>query len=413
MYDTNIPHLAIFSPGVGSGGPWRYVHSLLAALDPAEFRVSVFCDIEGEYTPCPRVRVIPWRGSPQRRQLYEVASTQAASIRTQGRALLPRPVKVWAGFMRESRRLARIFRQHNIQLMHTQNTGCEESAVAAKLAGIPHVLGTFHVDSTYDLHRVRHGMGHRSLEVFSNRCLDQAIAVSEATRKDWLQRTHIPADRVVTIHNGIDPEKFCRHQTREQARQVLNLPQDAMVIGGLGRLDEAKGFGDLITAAGLLRDEFPRMCVAIAGAGPLQSELEGQIERLGLSGVVRLVGFQRDVQVVLDALDVYAIPSLCEALPYALLEAMATELPVVGSAVGGIPEVIVEGETGFVVPSRQPARLAQQLRTLLLNDELRQRMGVAGRQRVIQYFHERDMVRKTIELYRQYLRPVQTNNNSR
>jgi glycosyltransferase involved in cell wall biosynthesis len=278
------------------------------------------------------------------------------------------------------------------------------------LAGIPHVLGTFHVDSTYDLHRVRHGVGHRSLEVISNRCLDRAIAVSEATRKDWLQRTHIPADRVVTIHNGIDPEKFCRQQTREQARQVLNLPQDAMVIGGLGRLDEAKGFGDLITAAVLLRDEFPRMCVAIAGAGPLQSELEGQVERLGLNGVVRLVGFQRDVQVVLDALDVYAIPSLCEALPYALLEAMASELPVVGSAVGGIPEVIVEGETGFVVPARRPDRLAEQLRTLLLNDELRQRMGMAGRQRVTQHFHERDMLRKTIELYRQYMRPVQAIN---
>lgn len=402
--------LAFFAPGGGYGGPWRYVHSIVAALDPAEFQVSVFCDMEGEYTPCPWVRLIPWRVNSQRQQFQHVTTTKTTPVWRQGRALIPTPVKVWGGFLRESRRLARIFRQENVHLLHTQNTGCEESAVAAKLAGIPHVIGTFHVDSTVDIQRLRSGPTHRSLEVISNRCLDQAIAVSEATRKDWLQRTHIPADRVVTIHNGIDPEKFCRQQTREQARQVLNLPQDALLIGGLGRLDEAKGFGDLITAASLLRAEFPRMCVAIAGAGPLQSELEGQIERLGLSGVVRLVGFQRDVQVVLDALDVFAMPSLCETLGYAMLEAMASELPVVGSAVGGIPEVIVEGETGFVVPSRQSARLAQQLRTLLLNDELRQRMGVAGRQRVTQHFHERDMVRKTIELYRQYFRPVQAMN---
>jgi glycosyltransferase involved in cell wall biosynthesis len=139
--------------------------------------------------------------------------------------------------------------------------------------------------------------------------------------------------------------------------------------------------------------------VIVAGAGPLRESLEQQAARLGLSNV-RFLGFRSDVQPVLDALDVFAMPSLCETLGYALLEAMATELPAVGSAVGGIPEVIVPGETGFVVPPRNADRLAEGLRGLLRDAELRMRMGGAGRRRVGRDFHERDMVQKTIEVYR-------------
>src|SRR5207253_6549325 len=135
-------------------------------------------------------------------------------------------------------------------------------------------------------------------------------------------------------------------------------------------------------------------------AGPLRKELEAEATRHGVADRVRFLGFQSDVQLPLDALDVFAMPSRCEALPYALLEAMATELPAVGAAVGGVPEVIVPGQTGFVVPPRDPDALAASLRTLLKDADLRRWMGAAGRERVVRDFHERDMVRKTIELYR-------------
>jgi glycosyltransferase involved in cell wall biosynthesis len=262
------------------------------------------------------------------------------------------------------------------------------------------VIGTFHVDSTYDLHRERSGPSHRMMEMLSNRCLDKAIAVSHAAKRDWIRRTHIPAGRVVTIHNGIDPEKFQRRHSREEARRILGLPTHGLIIGGLGRLDEAKGFTYLIEAAAMLRGEFPNLYVAIAGDGPLRKELEQKVEQFGLAGRVRFLGFLSNVQILLDTLDVFALPSLCETLGYALLEAMATELPAVGSTVGGIPEVILEGATGFLVPPRNPERLAVALRTLLRDNEMGMRMGIAGRERVIRHFHERDMVRKTIDLYR-------------
>ena len=402
--NRSTPRLGFYCPGAGTGGPWRYVHSILAALDPNEFDATVFCDLPGEYEPRPWVKVD--RLSDPRAHSGAAPVTANGSHPLKRSAitrLAPKAVRLWAGFGEQARRLSRLIRRHPVDLFHTQNTGCEESPVAAKMAGVRHVIGTFHVNSALDLHRVRSGPSHRVLEHLSNRCLDTAIAVSHATKRDWVRRSHIPANRVVTIHNGIDPEKFRRRQSREAARAALGLLTDGPIVGGLGRLDEVKGFAFLFAAAVRLRREFPNLIVAIAGAGPLRESLEQQAAQLDLIGVVRFLGFQSDVQLVLDALDVFAIPSLCEALPFALLEAMAAELPAVGAAVGGIPEVIVPGETGFVIPARDPARLAESLRVLLKDAALRTRMGTAGRARVIRDFHERDMVQKTLQLYRDAL----------
>lgn len=397
------PRLGLYCPGGGTGGPWRYVHSILAGIDPGEFDVAIFCDLPGAYEPRPWVKVVSLgeQGAHANEAAAATPNDHPPAKRPVLTRLAPKTVRLWAGFGKEARRLARLLRRHPVDVFHTQYTGCEESPVAAKLAGIRAVLGTFHVNSALDLHRVRSGPTHRLLEMVSNRCLDTAVAVSQATKRDWVRRTHIPASRVVTIHNGIEPDKFRRRQSREIARRVLGLPENGLVVGGLGRLDEAKGFMHLIDAATRLRPEFPNLTVALAGAGPLREALEHQVEQLGLSNVVRFLGFQSDVQTVLDALDVFAIPSLSEALPFALLEAMATELPAVGAAVGGIPEVIVPGETGFVIPPRQPDRLAESLRVLLKDAALRTRLGTAGRARVVRYFHERDMVQKTIDVYRQ------------
>ena len=394
--------LAIYCPGNGTGGPWRYAHSILAALDPAEFDVTVFSDLT-EYQPRPWVNAVSLAATAEPAGVVVGSAPQVRPRRSTLTRLVPPVVRQWAGFGRESRSLARVLRRHPVDVFHTQNTGCEESPVAARLAGVPRVIGTFHVDTTYDLHRERSGPSYRLMELVSNQCLDVGIAVSRETGRDWVRRTRLPAGRVTTIHNGIDPDRFRRRQSRADARAQLGLPTDALVVGGLGRLDEAKGFEFLIAATAELRAEFPRLVVAIAGSGPQREYLEAEAERRGVADRVRFLGFQSDVQPVLDALDVFAMPSRCEALPYALLEAMATELPAVAAAVGGIPEVIVQGETGLVVPARDPGALASSLRTLLSDESLRQRMGAAGRGRVVRHFHERDMVRKTTQLYRQAL----------
>lgn len=333
----------------------------------------------------------------------ERGSLDGISLKARIARLVPKPARTLLGFRRDSLRLAKSIRVPGIDIFHAQNTGCEEAPVAARLAGARCVLGTFHVDSTYDLERKRSGLAHRATEWYSNRCLHMAIAVSEATKRDWVRRSGIPADRVTTIHNGIDPDHFRRTFSHEAARAALGLPQDAIIVGGLGRLDAAKGFSHLIEAAAMLSSDFPNLVVAIAGNGPLREQLEAKAASLGISERVVFLGFQSNVNEVLDAFDVFALSSLCEALPFALLEAMSHELPTVGTTVGGVTEVIVPNETGFLVPPSDAAALARSLRPLLEASELRQRMGKAARERVIKQFHEADMVRKTMDVYREML----------
>jgi glycosyltransferase involved in cell wall biosynthesis len=212
------------------------------------------------------------------------------------------------------------------------------------------------------------------------------------------------AARVTTIHNGIDPETFRRRSSPAVARGLLGLPNDGRpVVGSTGRLDEAKGYSFLLDAVARLRGRGHDLVVAIAGDGPDRKHLEYLAAQLGIADAVRFLGFQRDVQPVLDALDLFVLPSLTETLGYSLLEAMATELPTIGSRVGGIPEVIVPGQTGLLVPPRDPDALTAAIEQLIRSPALCRRMGSAGRERVVRHFHERDMVRKTIECYRAVL----------
>lgn len=400
--------LGIYCPGTGVGGPWRYVHGLLAAIDPHDFDVYVYSDLSGKYAPRPWVNLVSLNVAAVHHagQAASATVTQAAekTHRTGGSRFLPKSLRTWAGFAKESGRLSRKLRKPTLDLIHLQNTGCEEAPVAARWLRGPQVLGTFHVDSTYDLDNERSGVTHRVLERISNLCLHRAIAVSEATKQDWVRRSGIPADRVVTIHNGVDAKHFQRGRSQAAARHELGLPNDGrLIVGGVGRLDAAKGFAYLIEAAAVLAAEFPRLHVAIAGQGGLRGELEELARRRGIADRVQFLGQCADVRIVYDALDVYAMPSLCEALPYALLEAMSHELPVTAAAVGGIPEVIVEGETGFLTPPRDATAFATALRPLIESQELRTQLGSAGRERVSRHFTEADCVRKTIDVYRQML----------
>ncbi len=402
------PRIGIYDPSRGMTGPSRYVESILAGIDPEEFEVVIFGDPAGPFGQRPGLHVesVMSGSSPEDDAGGERSNEGRIGRFARGRwrALVPGIARLWGGFGRESYRLSRFFRRRPVDLLHTNWTGCEESPLAARLAGIPRVVGTFHVDSSYDLDRVRSGFGHRALECLSNRCLHRAIAVSDATKTDWVRRTRLPSDRVVVICNGVDPEAFRRRNGTAEARARLGIPgRDGLVIGGVGRLDEMKGFGDLIEAVALLGDDYPGLTLAIAGDGPLRPTLEAKAAALGIADRVRFLGFQRDVHAFLEALDVFVLPSICEAIGYALLEAMAMGLPTIGTRVGGVPEVIVEGTTGSLVAPRQPSALATSLRPLLSSAEVRSRMGQAGRERVIQHFNERETARRTIELYRQEL----------
>lgn len=399
-----------FDVDPGQSGPGRYVEALLRGIDPEEFDVVIVSpadaapagEIDGTATNGNCSPLAPVEAPSN---LPAITSSRMPPVfRSACRQIAPRTLTLWAGYLKTAKRQAKSLCQASLDLVHLQNTGCEESPFAARLAGVPRIVGTFHVDSTYDLGRQRSGLSHRALEHISNHCLHAAIAVSDATKRDWLKRTHLPARRVTTIHNGIDPSRFQRRLSQVAARCRLGLPTDGrLIIGGVGRLDLAKGFEYLIDAVAILADSNPTLMLAITGDGALREHLLKRAVERGISDRVAMLGFRADVGAVYDAIDVFALSSLSETIGYVVLEAMAHELPVVGTEVGGVPEVIAPGETGFLSRPRDGAALAAALKPLLESADLRRRMGTAGRERITHRFHERDCVNKTIALYRQVL----------
>lgn len=377
-----------FDISPGAGGPGRYVQSLVTALQRPEWVVTHWEQLATH---------VPWTNTTR------VQPDPTKKLQRSLRWMIPRSLRFVRGFHNDARRAAQTIRAMNVHLFHAQNTGCEEMPVAARLAGVPHVLGTFHVDPSIDLQGKRSGWLARVLERHSNHSLNVAIAVSEATRQAWIRRSGLSPDRVITIHNGINPQQFCRRDTPESARRQLGLPPRAMIVGGLGRLAPAKGFSYLIEAVAMLRDHHPQLILAVAGQGPLHAELLQTARLLGLQDRVYFLGFQENVNLVLDAFDIFVQPSLCETLGYAVLEAMAHELPCVGTRVGGIPEVLVDGESGMLVPPRDAVPLARAISQLATAPELRQRLGQAARARVATHFQEADMVRRTINIYHRLL----------
>jgi glycosyltransferase involved in cell wall biosynthesis len=296
--------------------------------------------------------------------------------------------------------LAALFRGQGLDILHTNDTGCDEAPLAARRARVPKIIGTFHVLPSVDLGGTRDRAIHRRLERQSSRALDTAIAVSDAARAAWVARTAMSPERMLTIHNGINLDRFCRHAPAGPARVALGIPDDgALVVGAMGRLDPVKGFEYLVDAAALLRAAGRRLRVVFAGDGPSRGMLEERARQTGAHESVHFLGFRKDVQAVLDAFDVFVLSSLTEALPYALMEAMAAELPCIGTDVGGVPELIVPGSTGLLVPPRDISALATAIGRLLDAPRLRQDMGRAGRERVNRHFSEQEMVRRTVRLY--------------
>ncbi|MGA2254241.1 MAG: glycosyltransferase family 4 protein, partial [Thermoguttaceae bacterium] len=392
-----------FDVSDGPSGLSRYLISILNQLDREQFELVLFEHAHGPYRnigPARHVIVCGEEACGASAPVPTVAGGHELKIlRSAWRHFAPAYLKHRGGFLRDSRKWCALFRCNPVDLLYLPITSCEPAAAAARLAGVPCVTGTFHTEAP----RVR--WHERLMERRTAHSLHTAIAVSEATRQDWLKQTGLPQDRVVTIHNGIDPE-ICRAKlSREDARRQLGLPADRLIIAGVGRLATMKGFSETLDALAILKSEFPCAMVVIAGDGPLREQLESQIRTLGLADHAALLGFCTDVGAVYDAADVFVLSSIMgEAAPYVVLEAMSHELPVVGTRVGGVPEMLDSGETGFLIPPGDTAALAAALRPLLSSAELRQRMGKAGRQRVIRCFHEDDMVRKTLEVYQQMLR---------
>ncbi len=221
-----------------------------------------------------------------------------------------------------------------------------------------------------------------------------ATGCAEFVRRHLIEHG-MPPERVHTIRNGIDPSAYLDDGDRDAIRSELGLRPDEVAVGTLAHFTPRKAHSDLLQAAALLVPEMPNIRLLWAGEGPLEADLRKSVDRLGLTGHVSFLGFRPDAPRLHRAFDILALPSLNEGLPLVLLEAMASCRPCVATAVAGSPEIVVEGDVGFLVPPREPTAMAAALGRLARDSDLRDRMGRAGRARVMAEFTLAEMVERT------------------
>jgi glycosyltransferase involved in cell wall biosynthesis len=223
---------------------------------------------------------------------------------------------------------------------------------------------------------------YEGLDRLSLHRMDRVVCVSDGQAAK-VRRVGVPQARVRVIRNAIAGDRFgLPDPGRRRYLENLFPRLPKSIIGAAGRLSPEKGFGNLVEAAQRVVAANADVGFVIFGEGPLRDTLTGRIEALGLSDRVVLAGFRADLDCLLPSFDVIALPSDTEGLPNIVLEAFAGRVPVVATAVGGTPEVVEEGISGYLVPRRDPVRLAQRLLELAGDDKKRQRMGMAGYHRV-------------------------------
>jgi glycosyltransferase involved in cell wall biosynthesis len=264
---------------------------------------------------------------------------------------------------------------------------------AARAAGVP-VVGIAHGWTGVTL-RVRL---YEMADAIALRFMDGVVSVSEAMARR-LRRRGVPATAITVIRNAIDapshdPDPACR--TRVEA--FFPTPP-RLIVGAAGRLSPEKGFDVYLAAAIRLCAQRDDVGFVLFGAGPMRPELERTIAKRDLERRFILAGFRNDVEQLLPGLDLAVLSSHTEGLPVAVLEAQAAGVPVVATAVGGTPEVVLDGITGWLAPPANAAALAELIARALDNEPQRRSMGQAGRQRIRDEFTFRSQTERYQRLF--------------
>jgi glycosyltransferase involved in cell wall biosynthesis len=306
--------------------------------------------------------------------------------------------------------LRRVVRNGQYDIVHAHGF---KAALVTRLRSLsrsgrgPAVVVTSHNHVLFraDVSSVRKSI-YRTVERLIARRADLYIAVSDSIRRELVDGYGIPAEKVVTVHNGVDPAPFLVKRDKADARRQLGLPSSGVAIVGLAaRFSAQKGICHLIAAVPEMKRLFEAdgrgLCVAIGGSGPLEDELRAQAENLGVDDTVQWLGYVESVPQLLSALDVYVSPAETEALGIALIEAGLAGLPVVATNVGGVPEVVVEGETGALVPSADHIMIARVTHAVAADAEVAAALGSRGRERCLARFSMGQMLGSTLAAYLQ------------
>jgi L-malate glycosyltransferase len=275
--------------------------------------------------------------------------------------------------------------------------------IAGKLASVPVVYTEHNVLERY------HPLTRRA-NLFTWGWQQEVVAVSRDVAES-LERSAPAPVPINVVLNGVDVHRFEKSRVDGQAlRRGLGIPDDAPVVGTVAVFRTQKRLHKWLEVARTLTDRHPGIRFLLVGDGPLREELEARARSMGLQDVAHWAGLQEDVRPYLAVMDVYMMSSVFEGLPVAMLEAMSMSCGLVCTAVGGIPEVIRNGENGLLVDAEHPERLADRASELLSSREMLGELGAEARRTV-----ERDfsIARMTQELENLYVRVVRDYRNGR
>jgi L-malate glycosyltransferase len=299
--------------------------------------------------------------------------------------------------LRVAAALRTLIRRERVDIVHTFFESADTyGALVARLSGVPCL-----VSSRRDMGILRSTKHHLAYRLLA-RTYDAVLAVSEQVRRWHLETDRLREEQIRTIHNGLAIDRFRTAIDPNAARRALGLPVDKPLVTTVTNINMWKGVDVFLRAVALVHRTHPDAVFAIAGDwtdAALVAELQDLAHSLGIAECTYFLGRVADVPSLLLASNVFALLSRTEGFPNVVLQAMAASLPVVATAVGGTPEAIDDGVTGFLVCNQDARAAATHITTLLCDEDLRQRIGAAGRRRVEQDFSLQEMVRKHVALY--------------
>lgn len=292
---------------------------------------------------------------------------------------------------------------------HTSKAGFL-GRIASKLAGVPIIFYTPHGSiyrpfyfgpiATYFLSR---------LENFAVPFTDKIITCSVNEKKDLLGHNIGREDRYTTIYWGRKQPVSLKTPSDISIRQEFNIPEEAPLFGLIGRFVAEKGHLFCLEAFKKVLDSLPGAILLIVGDGPLRNDIESKIKEMCLGRNVIMTGHREDIAKILASLDISLHTSFCEGTPIAIMEAMFAGKAIIATAVGGIPEMIVDGESGILIPSGNSKALANAITALSRDKELARRIGEAAHKRAMERFTLEMMIENITKLYNDFIESKITN----
>jgi glycogen(starch) synthase len=300
-----------------------------------------------------------------------------------------------------AKKLKGLLRDRKLDVIHAHNGRTAISAaIAVSGAKVGACVFTQHfLEPGQDSRKGVKALISKKIHGWKNRRIDQFIAISDAVRQSMLHRGEATLDKITLVPNGIQMPDRSKLKPSAELRKELNIPADAPLIVCAARLQPEKDVPTLVTAMGIVIKTSPSAVCVIAGEGPQLAMISRQIDDAGLQKNVRLLGFREDAISLMNAGDMFVLPSIAEPFGLVLLEAMSLAKPVISTRAGGPMEIVFENQTGLLVRPSAPAELAEAIKKLIVDPAAARQFGQSGFSRFEERFTAARMSRATVGVY--------------